>query len=50
MLLGADTPEAIAIAIIAEIQAVLTKRNGGMLKHHQGPIHQPLHRKETQIP
>jgi len=47
--IGAETPEAIAIAIIAEIQAVLTKRNGGMLKHHQGAIHQPLNRKETKI-
>ncbi|MEB3180114.1 MAG: XdhC family protein [Nostocaceae cyanobacterium] len=47
--IGAETPEAIAIAIIAEIQAVLTKRDGGMLKHHQGAIHQPLNRKETKI-
>ncbi|NET57368.1 MAG: XdhC family protein [Symploca sp. SIO2E6] len=30
--LGADTPEAIALSIIAEIQAVLTNRKGGFLK------------------
>ncbi|MDZ8031222.1 XdhC family protein [Nostoc sp. DedSLP04] len=38
--IGADTPEEIAIAIIAEIQAVLTNRNGSFLKNRNQPIHQ----------
>lgn len=38
--IGADTPAAIAIAIVAEIQAVLAQRTGGFLKHRSMPIHQ----------
>ncbi|MBW4522975.1 MAG: XdhC family protein [Scytolyngbya sp. HA4215-MV1] len=38
--IGADTPEAIAVAIVAEIQAVLAQRVGGFLKHRSMPIHQ----------
>ncbi|MEH1820646.1 MAG: XdhC family protein [Nostoc sp.] len=38
--IGADTPEAIAIAIIAEIQAVLTNRSGNFLRNRNQPIHQ----------
>jgi xanthine/CO dehydrogenase XdhC/CoxF family maturation factor len=37
--IGADTPEAIALAIIAEIQAVLKSRNGGFLRERQGSIY-----------
>ena len=37
--LGAETPEAIALSIVAEIQAVLTQHPGGFLKHRQGAIH-----------
>jgi xanthine dehydrogenase accessory factor len=37
--IGAETPEEIAIAIIAEIQAVLTDRNAGFLKHRPTSIH-----------
>ncbi|MGJ5675019.1 MAG: XdhC family protein [Nostochopsis sp.] len=40
--LGAETPQEIAIAIIAEIQAVLSNRCGGMLKDRNGSIHQKL--------
>jgi xanthine dehydrogenase accessory factor len=40
--IGAETPEAIAIAIIAEIQAVLAHRTAGFLKHRPAPIHQPF--------
>jgi xanthine/CO dehydrogenase XdhC/CoxF family maturation factor len=40
--LGADTPEAIALSIIAEIQAVLTNRCGGFLRNRILPIHQPI--------
>ena len=39
--IGAETPEAIAIAIIAEIQAVLSDRPAGFLKHRSTPIHLP---------
>ncbi len=38
--IGADTPEEIAIAILAEIQAVLTNRSGNFLKNRNQPIHQ----------
>lgn len=38
--IGADTPSAIAVSIIAEIQAVLAQRTGGFLKHRSVPIHQ----------
>ena len=37
--IGAETSEAIALSILAEIQAVLTGRHGGQLSAHQGPIH-----------
>lgn len=37
--IGADTPEAIAVSIVAEIQAVLVHRMGGFLKHRSMPIH-----------
>ncbi|WP_375495734.1 XdhC family protein [uncultured Nostoc sp.] len=38
--IGADTPEGIALAIIAEIQAVLTNRSGNFLRNRNQPIHQ----------
>jgi xanthine dehydrogenase accessory factor len=37
--IGGDTPEAIAISIIAEIQGVLKHRNGGPLRDRQAPIY-----------
>jgi len=37
--LGADTPEEIALAVVAEIRAVLAGRPGGMLRDRQGPLH-----------
>ncbi|MGL5878471.1 MAG: XdhC family protein, partial [Xenococcaceae cyanobacterium] len=37
--LGAETPQEIAIAIIAEIQAVLSHRPASFLKYRQTPIH-----------
>ena len=37
--IGADNPEAIALSIIAEIQAVVQNRQGGFLKDRQAPIH-----------
>jgi xanthine/CO dehydrogenase XdhC/CoxF family maturation factor len=37
--IGAEEPETIALAILAEIQAVLAGRSGGALRHRAGPIH-----------
>ncbi len=40
--IGAETPEEIALAVLAEIQAVLAGRQGGFLKRRWGPIHPPI--------
>lgn len=37
--IGADTPEEIALSIVAEIKAVLAHRAAGFLKHRKGSIH-----------
>jgi xanthine/CO dehydrogenase XdhC/CoxF family maturation factor len=37
--IGAETPEEIAIAVVAEVQAVRAGRRGGMLRDRAGPIH-----------
>lgn len=37
--IGAETPEEIAVAIIAEIQAVVSNRDGSFLKNRSFPIH-----------
>lgn len=37
--IGADTPETIAVSIIAEIQSVLKHRNGGPLRDRTAPIY-----------
>lgn len=37
---GCDSPEAIALSIVAEIQAEVNSRTGGKLKYRQEPIHQ----------
>jgi xanthine dehydrogenase accessory factor len=39
--LGAETPEEIALAIVAEIQAVTAHHEAGFLKDRPGPIHLP---------
>jgi xanthine/CO dehydrogenase XdhC/CoxF family maturation factor len=39
--LGAEGPEEIALALLAEIQAVLAGRPGGPLRERKGPIHDP---------
>jgi hypothetical protein len=38
--IGAETPEEIALSIIAEIQAVMEGKNGGMLKQKPDVIHE----------
>lgn len=40
--IGATTPVEIALAIITEIQMVLTARSGRSLKDRETPIHQPV--------
>ncbi len=40
--IGGDSPEAIALSIVAEIQAVLAGRSGGMLRDRSGPIYRPM--------
>ncbi|MEO7673459.1 MAG: XdhC family protein, partial [Pyrinomonadaceae bacterium] len=37
--IGADTPEAIALSIIAEIQSVMKDRDGGHLRNRKGSIY-----------
>lgn len=37
--IGADTPEEIALAIVAEIRTVLSGRNGGFLRERKGSIY-----------
>lgn len=36
---GAEGPEEIALAIVAEVRALTSGRQGGFLKYRQGPIH-----------
>jgi hypothetical protein len=36
---GCDSPEAIALSIVAEIQAETNSRPGGKLKYRREPIH-----------
>ena len=40
--IGGETPEEVALAIVAEIQTVMHNRQGGMLRHRAGAIHEPL--------
>ena len=37
--LGGETPESIALAGVAEMEAVLHERPGGFLRSRQSPIH-----------
>jgi xanthine dehydrogenase accessory factor len=37
--IGAETPMEIAVSVVAEINAVMKKRDGGLLKKRIGPIH-----------
>ncbi len=40
--LGAEEPEQISLSIMAEIQAVLSRHQGGFLRDRHGPIHEIL--------
>ena len=52
--IGAESPEEIAVSLIAEIQAALAGRPGGALRERGGPIHLPPEpapdRAETPLP
>lgn len=37
--LGGDAPQSVALAILAEMTAVMNQRQGGMLRHRGKPIH-----------
>lgn len=37
--IGSETPEEIALAVAAEIMAVINRRSGGPLRHNDGAIH-----------
>jgi xanthine dehydrogenase accessory factor len=37
--IGAETAEEIAVSVVAEMKAVLSRRSGGLLKEKQDPIH-----------
>ncbi|MEO5815569.1 MAG: XdhC family protein [Gemmatimonadaceae bacterium] len=37
--IGAESPDEIALAIVAEVVAVSAGRKGGLLRDHRGPIH-----------
>lgn len=39
--LGADSPQEIALSIVAEIQSVFAEGTGQQLRHRKAPIHQP---------
>ena len=39
--IGAETPEEIALAALAEIQAVFAARRGGFLRERDAPLHDP---------
>lgn len=47
--IGADTPEEIALAIVAEIRAVLAGRAGGFARERQEPLHMRSERAETVV-
>jgi len=48
--IGADGPEEIALAVLAEIRAVLAGRTGGSLRQRTGPIHWEGHGEGTMDP
>ncbi|WP_338873908.1 XdhC/CoxI family protein [Spirosoma sp. SC4-14] len=45
--MGAETPDEIALSIMAEIKAFFTNGSGGFLKDKDGPIHERLVRAHT---
>jgi xanthine dehydrogenase accessory factor len=48
--IGAETPEEIALSVVAEIQAVLAGRPAGFLRDSPHPIHPSLHSNAALVP
>jgi xanthine dehydrogenase accessory factor len=48
--IGADGPEQVALAIVAEIQASLNHREGGQLRKRSGSIHAREESAEDALP
>ena len=48
--IGADAPEEIALALLAEIKAVLAGKNAGFLRDKPGPIHEEDGVRKKKIP
>jgi xanthine/CO dehydrogenase XdhC/CoxF family maturation factor len=48
--IGAETPEEIALAIVAEITAVQNERSGGKLRDRAGPIHMNRVASKSDVP
>jgi xanthine/CO dehydrogenase XdhC/CoxF family maturation factor len=46
--IGAETPEAIALSIVAEMQAAIANRSGGLLRDRKGPIHHRIQEQNIQ--
>jgi len=40
--IGAESPDEVALSVLAEMQAVVAGRNGGPLRSRDGPIHDPV--------
>ncbi len=40
--IGAESPDEVALSVLAEMQAVLSGRSGGPLRCRDGPIHDPV--------
>ncbi|MCC4117536.1 XdhC family protein [Aromatoleum toluclasticum] len=47
--IGADTPEEIALAIVAEIRAVVAGRKGAFARERRGPMHPRSEARETAL-
>jgi xanthine/CO dehydrogenase XdhC/CoxF family maturation factor len=47
--LGAETPDEIALSVIAEVKAFFSRRPGGFLKDKPGPIHERADAARTAI-
>ena len=48
--LGAEGPDEIAVAIVAEVMAATRGRDGGFLRRRSGPIHEPTEARPPGIP
>ena len=47
--IGAESPEQIALSIVAEIEAVSAGRRGGVLRLRRAPLHEPAQRRDMEL-